>query len=102
MGRAFASEKRALGICDRCGFQYKLKYLKQEYWNRNKRSNRVCEECWDGDHPQLRLGRKDFKDYQALRDPRVNFGDKESRGLFGFDPVGSFQMFSYVGTVTVV
>ncbi len=28
MGNKFASSKRALAICDRCGLQYKLKTLK--------------------------------------------------------------------------
>ena len=29
MGRAYASGKHAIAECDRCGFRYKLKQLKQ-------------------------------------------------------------------------
>lgn len=44
----FASGKFALGICDRCGQQYKLLQLKEE-WN----GLRTCPECWETKHPQL-------------------------------------------------
>jgi hypothetical protein len=31
---------------------------------------KACSECWDGDHPQLKLGEFPVNDPQALRDPR--------------------------------
>jgi len=69
-GNAYASEKNAFGICDRCGFRYKLVKLRKERSNLNMQNLRVCPECWDKDHPQDKLGRIDHSDSQALRDPR--------------------------------
>ena len=31
MAGSFASGKKALGICDRCGFQYKIERVKTSY-----------------------------------------------------------------------
>jgi hypothetical protein len=70
MGSIYAAGKRALGICDRCGFQYKLKMLKEETIAGISAGNRVCGECFDPDHPQLMLGRRPVTDAQALQDPR--------------------------------
>ena len=66
----FASSKRALGVCDRCGFVYKLKELKFEMVKGVRNSLRVCSSCFDPDHPQLMLGRYPVSDPQALRDAR--------------------------------
>ena len=38
-----ASNSRTPGICDQCGFQYKLHVLKKTSYN-----TKVCPECWDG------------------------------------------------------
>jgi hypothetical protein len=70
MPKQFASGKHALGICDRCGFTYKLLSLKKETVNRHERDLLVCRECWDPDHPQNDLGRLRVDDPQALRNPR--------------------------------
>lgn len=45
---AFASNKNAYGICDRCGFRYGLRELRKE-WNGLK----TCPECFEPKHPQL-------------------------------------------------
>ena len=45
---AYASGKFAVGLCDRCGFEYKLHSLKKE-WNGLK----TCRECFEPKHPQL-------------------------------------------------
>ena len=45
---AYAQGKYALGICDRCGQQYKLNSLRKE-WTGFK----VCIECYEPKHPQL-------------------------------------------------
>lgn len=79
MARNFASEKRALGICDRCGLTYKLKNLIFEYENRHKTNLRVCRECKDGDHPQYRLGEIRTDDPQSLRNARPDTGESASR-----------------------
>lgn len=70
MTRQFASEKNALGTCDRCGRTYKLSQLRMERVNRNLNNLRVCPSCWDPDHPQNELGRREYTDPQALRNPR--------------------------------
>mgnify|MGYP003648186213 CR=1 FL=1 len=38
-----AGSSRTPGICDQCGFQYKLQQLRTTSYN-----TRVCPECWDG------------------------------------------------------
>ena len=44
----YAVGKRAKAICDRCGFEYKLNQLKEE-WNGLK----TCPTCFEPKHPQL-------------------------------------------------
>ena len=70
MGNRFASGKKAIAICDRCGQQFKLKTLKEEVIKTKRYNPLVCEECWDPDHPQLQLGMYPVDDPQALRNPR--------------------------------
>jgi len=66
----FASEKKAIGDCDRCGITWPLKKLKF-LTIRMKRTNiRVCPDCWEADHPQYQLGTFKVFDPQALRNPR--------------------------------
>ena len=45
---AYASGKKSLARCDRCGFVEKYLDLKEE-WN----GLRVCSECYEPKHPQL-------------------------------------------------
>lgn len=61
---AYAQGKHALGICDRCGQQYKLNTLKKE-WTGFK----VCFECYEPKHPQLFV-KRDISDAIAIRDAR--------------------------------
>lgn len=70
MGNRFASGKKAIAMCDRCGQQYKLKVLKTEIIKQRKYQLLVCPECWDPDQPQLMLGTFPVDDPQALRNPR--------------------------------
>lgn len=70
MSRAFASGKHAFGFCDICGFRYPLHELKTEVINLEKTGTRACPECWSPDNPQTQLGRHNFDDPQALRNPR--------------------------------
>jgi len=89
---SFSTGKRALGICDRCGFTYYLRELKEEIVNQHRTDLLVCPECFDTDHPQLQLGRYDFSDPQALRNPRVDSNRAESNSLSGFNPVNSIEL----------
>jgi hypothetical protein len=75
----YAQGKKAIGYCDRCGFQYPLHELKQEVVNLNVTNMLVCPECWDPDQPQNQLGRYHVDDPQALRNPRPPLGLDESR-----------------------
>ena len=61
---AYAQGKYALGICDRCGMQYKFTTLRKE-WTGFK----VCAECYEPKHPQLEP-KRNVSDSIALRDPR--------------------------------
>jgi hypothetical protein len=127
MGNRFASGKKAIAMCDRCGEQFKLKTLKTEIIKQRKYELRVCPECWDPDHPQLMLGTFPVDDPQALRNPRrdttyfvsgLNANGNLSGGSrdiqWGWNPVGGASQFDaaltpnnlvavgFVGTVTVV
>ena len=126
MGNRFASGKRAIAECDRCGQQYKLKLLKTEIIKQRKYELLVCPECWDPDQPQLMLGTFPVDDPQALRNPRRDttyytsgvmadgsFGGGSRQFQWGWNPVGGAQSFdtlltpnnlvaiSFIGTVTV-
>jgi len=70
MANQFASGKRAIAMCDRCGQQFKLKKLRTEIIKTKKYQLLVCPECWDPDQPQLQLGMYPVYDPQALRNPR--------------------------------
>lgn len=97
----YASTKNAIGNCDRCGFEYPLRDLRKEKNNRVIQNLRVCPQCWDGDHPQNRLGQLDFSDNQALKDPRPDSGAIASRtnGDYIFDFVDGIDSWtSNVGT----
>lgn len=61
---AYAQGKHALGVCDRCGMQYKLLSLRKE-WTGYK----VCIECYEPKHPQLEP-KRNVGDAIAIRDPR--------------------------------
>jgi len=67
---AYASGKKARGLCDRCGFAYKLHDLRFEIVKHTRQNMRVCNSCWDPDHPQLMLGELPLRDPQAIRDAR--------------------------------
>jgi len=105
MGNRFASGKKAIAECDRCGQQYQLKYLKTEIIKQRKYELLVCPECWDPDQPQLMLGTFPVEDPQALRNPRrdttyvtsgVNTAGYVSGGSrdiqWGWNPVGGSRL----------
>ena len=106
MGNQFASGKKAIAECDRCGQQFLLKKLKTEIIKQRKYELLVCPECWDPDQPQLMLGTFPVDDPQALRNPRrdttyyvagVNSEGNLSGGSrdiqWGWAPVGGASFF---------
>jgi hypothetical protein len=126
MGNRFASGKKAIAECDRCGQQYLLKQLKTEIIKQRKYELLVCPTCWDPDQPQLMLGTFPVDDPQALRNPRkdttyvisgINVNGNISGGSrdiqWGWNPVGGARDFDdlltpnylalgvQVGTVTI-
>jgi hypothetical protein len=70
MPNKFSSGKFAIAECDRCGQQYKLKYLKKLVVKQQIKNILVCPECWEPDQPQLSLGMYPVDDPQAVRNPR--------------------------------
>lgn len=85
MSSRFASGKKAIGLCDRCGFQFKLKELRTIVVKTKNINLLVCPECWEPDHPQLLLGMYPVDDPQALRNPRPDTSYIQS-GLNSLDP----------------
>ena len=69
-GPKFASGKKAISECDRCGFRYKLKELKKLVIKTKNINLLVCPTCWEPDQPQLQLGMYPVYDPQALQNPR--------------------------------
>jgi hypothetical protein len=126
MGNRFASGKKAISECDRCGQQYQLKQLRTEIIKQRKYQLLVCSECWDPDQPQLMLGTFPVDDPQALRNPRrdttyVTSGNNAAGNLsggsrdiqWGWQPIGGASNFdagmtpnylvatTFVGTVQI-
>lgn len=114
MGSKFAAGKKAFAFCDLCGFRYKLRQLKSLVRKGKPTNIKACPSCWNGDHPQNRLGEFPVYDPQALRDPRPDQGLEASRVIrqSGFAPVGftgtafglldnALTLKLEVGTVTV-
>ena len=85
---SYAGAKKALGEGDRCGFTYKLNELRYEVQDKVRNGLRVCRDCFDEDHPQLRIGDVDASDVQSLFDARVDKGEEESTSYFSFNPIG--------------
>jgi hypothetical protein len=69
-GPKFASGKKAIAECDRCGFRYQLKQLKKLVIKTKNINLLVCPTCWEPDQPQLQLGMYPVYDPQALQNPR--------------------------------
>lgn len=128
MANRFTVGNRAISECDRCGIRVKLKDLKKLVIKTKQVAIKVCNECWEEDHPQLQLGYYPVADPQAVRDPRPDFAGYYASGVlangsigegsrviqWGWNPVGGAQSFDtgmtpnalistgYIGTVTVV
>jgi len=101
---SWARGKRAYGFCDRCSFRYNLDRLSEEIENGAPNGLLVCPVCLDEDHPQNSLGDHVSTENTALRNPRPDTAQGESRRLFSWSPVGSNlpAITLYLGVVTVV
>jgi hypothetical protein len=94
----------ALGLCDRCGFSYKLNELHEQIFDLRPTGLLVCRDCLDIDNPQLQLGRVSQYDPQSLENPRPDVGVPGSTGLFGWAPIGNSlnNIVCSVGNLTVL
>lgn len=121
MSNTFAAGKKAIAVCDRCGFQFRLNTLRKETVKGKTQPLLVCNSCWSPDHPQLMLGMYPVVDPQALRNPRrdTSYAVSGSSGEgsrvieWGWAPVGgadsflnpmvpnALRMTGEVGSVTV-
>jgi len=101
MPSKFASGKKAISECDRCGQRYPLRKLKPLVIKTKLTNILCCPTCWDPDQPQLQLGLYPVNDPQALRNPRpdnsylqsgLNINGMPSGGSrdiqWGWGPVG--------------
>lgn len=93
MGNRFSAGYKSIAECDRCGFRFKLKQLRKLVVRSNIINVKVCDQCWDPDHPQLKLGMYPVDDPQAVREPRpdlttnqLNIGSRDIQ--WGWNPVG--------------
>jgi hypothetical protein len=128
MSNRFANGAKAFGFCDRCGFRFDLKKLKNEVIKTKRTAIKSCPQCWSKDHPQLLLGTFPVSDPQAIRDPRPDTNTWYSSGVtatgsfgggsrvieWGWAPIGGSSGFDapltpnslvgqgYVGTVQIV
>jgi len=81
--------KAVPGICDRCGLRFKLSSMRDEYLLGRATGLRVCKYCYDESHPQLDTRHVKTSDKQSVSNPRSDKAElKESRRLFGWNPVG--------------
>lgn len=97
----FASAKFTVALCDRCGFQYKLKELKEITIRMKKTGLMVCPDCWEADHPQNMHGTFKVVDSQAVKNPRPDSGKAASTGVAGWNPVFVHPVAMVLGKVVV-
>jgi len=82
MSSKYASGKKSIAECDRCGFRYLLKELKTLTIKTKNVKIKVCQTCWEPDQPQLLLGMYPVSDPQAVREPRPDVSYYQS-GMSG-------------------
>jgi hypothetical protein len=70
VGNKFAAGSQAIAECDRCSFRFRLKELRKETVKGNIINLLVCPDCWNPDHPQLKIGLYPVNDPQGLFNPR--------------------------------
>jgi hypothetical protein len=90
MTRVYVKGHYVPGICDRCGHEKLLRELVSETIQGRLVNNRVCDECFDVDHPQNFLSEVRIVDPQNVYDPRTDSVEfDQMRSLNGFQPVGN-------------
>lgn len=104
MAITYAKGKLAFGFCDQCGQRYDLKDLTVQVVAGRPTNTKNCPYCLDKDQPQYFLGRIPINDPQALRNPRPDTSQTESRVLWGWNPVGNDAVYAtgQVGVITLL
>lgn len=115
MGTKFASGKKAIAECDICGQRYKLHRLRKLTIKTKITNILACPECWNPDHPQLKVGMYPVFDPQALRNPRPdnsyaqsgsddqgNPGQGSRDIQWGWNPVGLSNPLGLSGLVNML
>lgn len=101
----YATGKYAIGLCDICGFQYKLTDLRMPSVRGRPTGLLSCPTCFDPDHPQNFLGLVKVNDPQAVKDARPDPALAASRAIIvsvqPFQLSGYTAIYSAVGRVTV-
>ena len=87
----YAKGKYALGVCDRTGFVYPLKDLRNQVVDQKRTGIMVGKDVLDKDQPQYQLGRLNVNDPQGLRNPRPQKDLEQTRGTFGWNPIGGWN-----------
>ena len=92
MSRKYAKGNHALGLCQRCGFQYKLSQLRED----GDTALLVCNSCFDIAHPAETP--IDATDAISLRRPSPDVDATASRVLEDDSPLGEVLGFeNYFG-----
>lgn len=79
MSAGYTSNPKTPGICDVCGFRYRLNRLKHLVADGRQTGTKACPSCWTPDQPQLQVGKTPVVDPQTVREPRVDTGLPASR-----------------------
>jgi|GEM_PF-7008480 len=91
----YAVGKRAIGLCQRCGFVYKLKELREDGY----RHILVCDTCYDTAHPAERPIRT--ADAPNLRRPAIDLDEANANTLGDSRVLGAVMGFeNYFGEQT--
>tara|TARA_R100000231_G_scaffold80785_1_gene62077 strand:+ start:1085 stop:1381 length:297 start_codon:yes stop_codon:yes gene_type:complete len=93
----YAVGRKSLGICDRCGFEYRYLELQKE-WNGLK----VCPQCYEQKHPQLEPSPPPHEP-EVLHEPRTDRTEPQTVfvGQTIFNISKPLQAIIQLGTVTV-
>ena len=79
-----------LAVCDRCQVVVSYYSLRRELFDGHDQGIKVCPDCWDMDHPQLRVKYIFMKGQTVLDDPRTdNYHRTRGRYTSGFNPCGT-------------
>ena len=81
-------QSKTLGICDRCGFEFKLAKLKRQVVAKKPTAILVCRSCMDEDQPQWFGPLIRPADPAPIRDARPDTQEIYAYSGFGFYPVG--------------